>query len=170
MKKIVEYFRNPLHLSAALFVACLGVLAFAYISQYVFHYDPCILCLYQRKPYYAVLALSLVGMTFYKKRPAVTQYTLVLSALSFFVGAAIAAYHTGVEQAWWEGTKSCGDAGLPSGATLDQLREYLSTKRVTRCDVPSWKLFGLSMTNYNLAQSIIFGIGTLWLSLRNKNP
>lgn len=168
MKRVIEYFSDHRHLAAGLVLASAGILAFAYVSQYVFHYDPCILCLYQRKPYFAVIAMGVLAFALQKKEPRAAFGLLLACATAFAVGAGIAGYHTGVEQDWWKGTQACGDANLPVGASIEELREYLRNKRITRCDVPSWKLFGLSMTNYNLAQSVVLAGLTLWLALRGR--
>ena len=51
-------------------------------------------------------------------------------------------------------------------ADIEALRAYLENKKVTRCDVPTWKLFGLSMTVYNLiASTALFGFSALMLWL-----
>lgn len=168
MKNIIAYFSNHKHLALALAVISAGILAFAYVSQYVFHYDPCILCLYQRKPYFAVIVLAVLAFALQKKHPLWTYRLLLLCAVAFVVGVGISGYHTGVERTWWEGTKSCGDALLPKSATLEEMREYLTNKRITRCEVPSWQLFGLSMTNYNFMQSVVLAGLTTFLAIKGR--
>lgn len=170
MKQLISTFTRIRPLAALLLLLSVAILATAYISQYVFHYDPCVLCLYQRKPYFAVIALSLLALLLAGRKHGVARGLLAACAAAFAVGIGLALYHTGVEQSWWSGTQACGGGdGLPSGGNLDDLRAYLENKRVTRCDVPTWKLFGLSMTVYNLiASSGLFAVTTalLWLGWR----
>lgn len=168
MKKLFDFFSNHRHLALGLVAASIAILGFAYVAQYVFHYDPCILCLYQRKPYFAVIAMGIAAFTLQNKQPQAAFFLLLLCGIAFLASAGIAGYHTGVEQGWWKGTQACGDALLPRNATIDELREYLRNKRITRCDVPSWKLLGFSMTNYNFAQSLMLAIGTFWLAFRGR--
>lgn len=168
MQKIVALLSNHKYLALALAGVSLAILAFAYVSQYVFHYDPCILCLYQRKPYFAVTAVSLLAFLLHDKNPRWAFYLLLLSGAAFLAGAGIAGFHTGVEQDWWKGLQSCGDANLPQNATVEQLKEYLHNKKITRCDVPSWKFLGLSMTNYNFAQSLLLAAGTFYFAFRGR--
>ena len=171
MTQLILTFSRTRPLAALLLLAAVAILATAYISQYVFHYDPCILCLYQRKPYFVVIALSLLALLLDGRKPCWARGALYGCAAAFAVGIGLAFYHTGIEQTWWAGTQACGDATLPVAGDIDALRAYLETKRVTRCDVPTWKLFGLSMTVYNLIASTgLFAVtaGLLWLGRCRK--
>lgn len=167
MKQLLSTFSQTRPLAAVLLLASIAILATAYVSQYVFHYDPCVLCLYQRKPYFAVIALSVLALALAGKKPCAARGMVVACAGAFAVGIGLALYHTGVEQTWWAGTQACGGGdGLPASGDIEALRAYLENKRVTRCDVPTWKLFGLSMTVYNLiASSALFAFtaAMLWL-------
>ncbi len=166
MRTLIATFMQTRPLAAFLMLVSAAILATAYISQYVYHYDPCILCLYQRKPYFVVIGLSLLALLLAGKKPCIARWLLVGCAAAFAVGMGIAFYHTGVEQTWWQGTAACGDGGLPTTNDIEALRAYLENKRITRCDVPTWKLFGLSMTVYNLiASTILLGFTTLMLWL-----
>lgn len=171
MKQLILTFAQTRPLAALLLLASLAILGTAYISQYVFHYDPCVLCLYQRKPYFAVIALSLLALGLATTKPHYARLCLWGCAAAFGVGIGLSFYHTGVEQTWWEGTAACGGGTLPVG-DVEALRAYLENKRVTRCDVPTWKLFGLSMTVYNLmASSVLFVFTTamLWIGRVRKS-
>lgn len=167
MNKLISIFMQTRPLAAFLLLTSVAILAVAYISQYVFHYDPCVLCLYQRKPYFTVIALSLLALGLAGKRPCLARWAMLACSGAFAVGAGIAFYHTGVEQSWWAGTQACGGGdGLPASGDIEALRAYLENKRVTRCDVPTWQLFGLSMTVYNLiASTVLFGFTALMLWL-----
>lgn len=167
MKQLLLTFAQTRPLATLLLLASIAILATAYISQYVFHYDPCVLCLYQRKPYFAVIALSLLALGLAPSRPCLARWMLAGCVAAFAVGIGLALYHTGVEQTWWAGTQACGGGdGLPASGDIEALRAYLENKRVTRCDVPTWKLFGLSMTVYNLiASTALFAFGALMLWL-----
>ena len=48
-----------------LLLASTFALVFAYVLQFVFDYQPCILCLYQRLPFFAIIALSAVGLALF---------------------------------------------------------------------------------------------------------
>lgn len=161
MKQVIDLFSRTRPLALAIMAASAGILTVAYISQYVFHYDPCILCLYQRKPYFAAIALAAAAWLFDRSgRGKMARGFIMLCGLAFMTGMGIAGYHNGVEQGWWQGTQACADAGLPATANVEELREYLLNRRIVSCDVPIWKLFGFSMTAYNLLASTILAIFT----------
>src|SRR3546814_16966561 len=65
--------------------------------------QPCVLCLYQRYAY--GVALAFAGLAFLAAAHALgRRILLMLAGLAFAAGSAIAAFHVGVEQKWWEGT------------------------------------------------------------------
>lgn len=165
MKKLFDIITPPRHLAAFLLAASIGILSVAYISQYVFHYDPCPLCLYQRVPYFVVIVFSLVAIL--HNQPVVQRWLLKLCALTFAAGAGLALFHTGVEQGWWQGLQSCGDSALPAAGDVEALRAYLLNRQIVRCDVPIWQLFGLSMTVYNLMASVVLAVLTAGLLKRD---
>lgn len=163
--KIFTFHRN---LALFLAFACACVLGFAYVAEYIFHYSPCPLCLWQRKPYFAVIALSLAVLALERKNPKISFYLLLACGLAFAIGIGVSGFHNGVEQGWWKGLDSCGDTKLPDSASIEELREYLHNKKITDCGVATWKFLGLSMTAYNFMMSVGFTAFTLFFALRGK--
>lgn len=161
---------NITHKNLALLIcaASVGALAFAYTAQYGFNLQPCILCLYQRKPYFAVIALSLLAAFFADRKPRTAFALLLLSGAAFVVGMGIAGFHTGVENGWWKGLDACGDAALPENATLEQMQEYIMNRPIVRCDVAGWKFLGISMTGYNFMLSTALAAFTFFFALRKR--
>ena len=140
----------------------LGALAVAYGSQYWGGLAPCVLCLYQRAAYGAVIffaAAALVLVLGGKQRAA--QRLTGLCALGFLIGAGIAFYHVGVEQQWWPGTEACVGTAAGSAQTIEELRTQLLTAPVVRCDDVGWSLFGISMAGYNGIFSLALAAATL---------
>jgi len=137
-----------------LFVTTTGALVFAYIMQYVFDVQPCILCLWQRVPLgiTAMLALTAVVWRPYNQR---TQMLFIFCALSFLIELSLAVFHTGVELHWWLGTSGCVLSPL-HGTSPDDLRQQLLHTVVARCDQISWTFLGLSMANWNIPFSLGF--------------
>ena len=141
--------------------ASVVVLGAALLSQYVGGLEPCVLCLYQRVPYVlaiAVCALALLFMAVWRGpgKPLVGG-ALALCGAIFLAGAAIAAFHVGVEQGWWQGTAGCTGPDT-SAMTIDELREHLLAAPVVRCDEVAWSLFGISMAGYNLLVSLALAV------------
>ena len=135
-----------------------GALGAAYVAQYGFGLEPCILCLYQRVPY--LLAGLIALLSLFLSPEARLQRPLVLAgAVLFAVGGAIAFYHVGVERHWWVSVTACGGAA-PTGIGIEQLRADLLAKPARRCDQPEWDLFGITMAGYNVVASLLLAIGT----------
>ena len=125
-------------------LAALGALGAALISQFAFDLEPCVLCIYQRVPYVAVLFLGAVGIWVTMINRA---HLAVLTGLVFAAGAGVALYHVGVEQHWWPSAAGCGD--------FENFRAGLrDLKPVKPCDEVDWTLFGVSMATYNMAVSL----------------
>ncbi|WP_337998048.1 disulfide bond formation protein B [Oleispirillum naphthae] len=131
-------------------VTSLGILAAAFVMQYVFGIDPCVLCTYQRVPYALTTGFALFG-TAMPLAPARRRTVVLICAAIFAAGAALALYHVGVEQAWWAGSQGC--TGETATLTLADMEKALSVKPTVRCDAVPWTLFGLSLTAYNLIAS-----------------
>lgn len=131
-------------------VASLGALAMALIGQYAFGLYPCTLCIYQRVPFVVAAVLGGVSM-FYYTRPA-----LFLCGITFTVGTAIAAYHVGVEQAWWENIAGCSFD--TSDSSIEAIREQILNGPRALCTDVAWSLFGVSMAGYNVLFSAMMAV------------
>jgi disulfide bond formation protein DsbB len=143
-----------------LLVASAAILATAYGFQYIGGVEPCVLCLYQRVPYWLAIGLGAAALAAGRWR---RLQGLLLGALGvgYLVGAGIAVYHVGVEQHLFAGPQACGDAiGEPT--TLEELRAQLLGQPVVRCDEVPWALFGISLAGFNVLLSLALAAGGLW--------
>ncbi len=142
----------PRLIPMAILAASVGALAVAYIAEFVFGLEPCILCLYQRVPYAAtgILAILALGLP---PQSGVRTASVALCGAVFVAGAGVAVYHVGVEQHWWAGTAACGGA-LPAEMTVEALRAQLAAGPSKPCDQVDWALFGISFAGYNLMASL----------------
>jgi disulfide bond formation protein DsbB len=149
---------------AAAFAASLAMLAGAWAFQYIGGLQPCTLCLYQRWPYWAAMAIGLVGVIAARRIGARGIAALAgTGAVVFLAGAAIAGFHVGVEQHWWEGLSSCGGGALNDpNLSIDELRTRLFATPVVRCDEVPWSLFGVSLAGYNLIASLALAAASVW--------
>ncbi len=153
---IAEITAKPRLVFALLLGVSAAILAAAFASQYIGGLEPCVLCLYQRVPYGAVIALSGLGLGLSGLAPppkGVIVSLAGLCAVAFLINAGIATFHVGVEQHWWQGTEACGAAGT-TARTIEELRAQILAAPVVRCDVVPWSLFGISMAGYNVLASL----------------
>ena len=80
-------------------------------------------------------------------------------------GAAIAAFHVGVEQGWWKGLDACAAGAKPPGS-LEGAFDKLNKGQVGGCGDVLWSLFGISMAGYNFLISVAVGLFGLWSAWR----
>lgn len=138
----------------------------ALISQFVFGLKPCHLCLYQRYPY-ALLLILIVPLLSYPNIP-LTRLRVIIAVIGIVLlaGAAIAAYHTGVEYKWWPGPGDCTGGDTPD--SMDDLRKQIMEAPAVRCDEPAFVFLGLSMAGWNALYSFSLSLLAFGWSLKCK--
>ncbi len=146
---------------AALAAVCLAALIAAWIAQYGFGLQPCILCLYQRVPFAIGAALGLAALLPFVGRRG-RGVLLGLAGLALLVNAGIAVFHTGVEQHWWAGTAECGGGAVAVSSDAATLLEAMRQPVEARCDEPPWSLFGITMAMMNVPFSLVLAAAALW--------
>lgn len=129
-----------------LLIAAVSALFFAYVAQYFFGYQPCILCLYQRLPFFAIIgvtSLSLISKKF-------TKTAFFCAVILLLINCAIAFYHSGVEQKIFAGPSICSANNLNDFDNVEDLENALKATKAVRCDEPQLFLLKLSMANWNM--------------------
>jgi len=131
-----------------LIAASMTALTVAFGSQYLGGLNPCEMCWWQRWAYFAAIALLLPGLV--PSTPArARRLVLNLGGTALLCGAAVALFHAGVEQHWWQGFTACTATTGNSGG-LEDLRAAILAAPVTRCDEIPWSWFGISVAGFNL--------------------
>ena len=151
-------------------IASAIVLGAALLSQYWGGLAPCELCLLQRWPWAAAIAISLVAMVA-GGRPVLPWVALVL-AIVFALSATFAFYHVGVEQHWFAGPSACTASSGGAMTLEDMKRQILGTAPVL-CDRVQWSLFGVSLAGWNLLASlgmVVICTGTFRRTRRPASP
>jgi disulfide bond formation protein DsbB len=156
--------RDPAAAAAlAIFVLGAATLLGAWYFEYVLKLPPCPLCLEQRLPYHIVVPLSLlvaIAALVHAPRALITVGLLAIMA-AMLCGAALAAYHAGVEWHWWPGPTDCSGPVTDftvKGPLLDQLQSI----RVVRCDEAAWRFLGISLAGYNVLISLALAAIAAW--------
>ena len=128
----------------------------AYFIEYVLGHKPCKLCLYQRYPYFVSVFLIL-NILILKKYVKLTLLTLAL--VSFF-GSAIAFYHFGIEQGFFNEALICEAKNFNNNLSKEELLKNLEENTIS-CKTVTFRVFGLSLASINTILSfILFGIFT----------
>lgn len=123
-------------------------------------YAPCKLCLWQRWPHAAAIAIGAMILTTGMRGLA------WLGAAAAAVTGALGIYHTGVEQGWWEGPTTCTAGGTLGGSAEDLLGQIM-TAPLIRCDEVAWSLAGLSMASWNAILS--FALAAVWIAAARRS-
>ena len=133
----------------------LAMLAGAFAFQYIGGLAPCHLCLLQRWPHAAAVAIGLLAL-------AIPGRLLPLAgAAAALTTAGIGIYHTGVERLWWAGPTSCSAGSIAGLDVKDLLDPSIVVAPVIRCDEVAWQMLGLSMASWNVVLSL--GLALIWL-------
>jgi disulfide bond formation protein DsbB len=125
----------------------LGALGFQYIGGY----PPCEMCMWQRYPHFAAIAIGLIGgllLTMNVLPPSLARPIAWLALLCVLITGCIGVYHAGVEWRWWKGPSACTGTVFQMSGALDL------NAHVVSCENAAWRLFGISMAGYNAIISL----------------
>ncbi|QCO57071.1 disulfide bond formation protein B (plasmid) [Pseudorhodobacter turbinis] len=151
--------RNKLVFLAA--AGSAGLLLGAFGFQYIGGMFPCELCLLQRWPHAAAIAIGVFALF------CGARLLPYLGALAALASAGVALFHTGVERAWWEGLASCSGGSLGGLSVDDLLNPSVVIAAPVRCDAVAWEMFGLSMASWNGILSVVLAL--VWLAAARKD-
>ncbi len=90
----------------------------------------------------------------------------ILGAVAALATAAIALFHVGVEQTWWEGLATCTADTMGNVNVNDLLNTDVTVGAPVRCDAIAWTLFGISMAGWNMLLST--GLAVIWIKAARK--
>ena len=139
-------------------------LSYAFFVEYALGFDPCILCLYQRIPYYLLIIIGISGAVFKHHK-----YYLYLALLVFFGATILAGYHTAIENGLLDPSDRCNPGfNIPDGASADEIRAMLYDAPIATCTEAAFKIFGISMTEWNLILNFCLFVSTIFLIKKNK--
>jgi disulfide bond formation protein DsbB len=137
--------------SVLLLVLIVSIIALisAYFIQYVLGHQPCNLCLIERVPY--VLAIIIIFLTYKFKQ--FERKLIIILILLFLFSSILSIYHFGIEQGFIQESLVCDLQGGSKVLSKEELLLELQNKTVSCKDV-TFKLFGLSLTTFNIFISI----------------
>ena len=137
----------------SLFLISFVALVSAYFIEYILGHQPCNLCLYERIPYFLAILIVLINYKYDK----LEKYIILSLAIIFFIATILSLYHLGIEQGFIQESLLCD---LEKGANIldkDEILKQLQQKNISCKDV-TFKIFGLSLTSYNIIISILLTI------------
>ena len=143
---------NNIFLIVILAIISLTIIS-ALIIQYWLDQQPCKLCLYERIPYFLSMLL-IIKILFIKKYEKIT---LLILFLVFMSSAALAFYHFGIEEGFFNESLACTTGDLSKTLSKEELLELLKQHSISCKDV-SFRILGLSLAAINTIFSLLLSV------------
>ena len=150
---------KSLFLNLILFVSFVALLS-AFFIEYVLGHQPCNLCILERIPYVIAIVIILLNYKFSQFE----KLFLVLLIIVFLTATILSVYHFGIEQGFIEESLVCDLKNGSEATSKEEILKQLQEQKVSCKDV-TFKIFGLSLTTYNIVISILITINALKIYL-----
>ena len=150
---------KSLFLNLILFVSFVALLSALFI-EYVLGHQPCNLCILERIPYVIAIVIILLNYKFFQFE----KIFLVLLVIVFLTATILSVYHFGIEQGFIEESLVCDLKNGSEATSKEEILKQLQEQKVSCKDV-TFKIFGLSLTTYNIVISILITINALKIYL-----
>ena len=138
-----------------IFLISIVALTSAFFIEHVLGHQPCNLCILERIPYLLAIIIILLNYKFIH----LEKYFILSLTLIFLVATALSLYHLGIEQGLIKESLICELNSGPNLLSKEDILKQLQQKNVSCQDV-TFKIFGLSLTSYNILISLIISIST----------
>jgi len=151
------------------FLACAGLLAAAYVFEYVYYMDPCPLCIMQRIAVLLIGISGLVGFVFASSMMAKVSASIFM-LLSSILGMSVAGRHIWIQGLPADEIPTCGPSleymvdTLPWADVL-----ALMLRGNGNCADGHWSFIGLSMPQWVMVWYVGFAVVALYLLFKRKN-
>ena len=144
--------------------SCSIILLVVYYLEYLLDLKPCILCIYQRIPYFFAIFLAIIFLFIEDYKFQKIFYYLY--SITFLSSLLLAIYHFGIENNFWSAFTNCeiNDSYIKDKSNL---KEYLLEKEFVSCSKVNFSLLGISLVGYNIIISLFLLILSL-LKLRKN--
>ena len=131
--------------------SCSIILLVVYYLEYFLDLKPCILCIYQRIPYFFAIFLAIIFL--FLEDYKFQKIFYYLYSITFLLSLLLAIYHFGIENNFWSAFTSCeiNDSYIKDKSNL---KEYLLEKEFVSCSKVNFTLFGISLASYNIIISL----------------
>ena len=150
---------KSLLLNLILFVSFVALIS-AFFIEYVLGHQPCNLCILERIPYLLAIVIILLNYKFSQFE----KLFLVLLIIVFLTATILSVYHFAIEQGFIEESLVCDLKNSSEVTSKEEILKQLQEQKVSCKDV-TFKIFGLSLTTYNIVISILITINTLKIYL-----
>ena len=146
---------NKLITTKLIFIISIVALASAFYIEHILGHQPCNLCILERIPYLLAIIIILLNYKFIH----LEKYFLLALTLIFLVATVLSLYHLGIEQGFIKESFVCDIKNGSNLLSKEDILKQLQQKNVSCQDV-TFKIFGLSLTTYNVLISLLISFST----------
>ncbi len=143
-----------------IFLISITALLTAFFIEYILDHQPCNLCIIERVPY--LLAIIIIVLNY--KFQNLEKYFILLLSIIFFAASILSIYHLGIEQGFIRESLVCDLKNSSNLLSKEAILKQLQEKNVNCKDV-TFRIFGLSLTSYNILISLLLTFSTVKIYL-----
>lgn len=151
------------------FLACAGLLAYAFYLQLYQHLEPCPLCIFQRVAFFALGLVFLAGAAHSPKSAGGRRSYGVLALLASLGGIAVAGNHVRLQHLPPDQVPACGPG-------LDYMLDAMPIAGVIRkvmtgsgeCAAVDWSFLGLAMPAWSLICFVVLAVWAAYAAFRRR--
>ena len=133
-----------------IFIISVIALASAFFIEHVLGHQPCNLCILERIPYLLAIIIIILNYKFVH----IEKLSILLLILIFVSATILSLYHLGIEQGFIEESLVCDLKNSSNLLSKEDILKQLKEKNISCKDV-TFKIFGLSLTSYNIIISLL---------------
>ena len=132
-----------------------------FFIEYILGHQPCNLCILERIPYFLAIIVILLNYKFIEFEKLFILFLTII----FLFGTVLSLYHLGIEQGLIQESLVCDLKSESNLLSKEEILKQLQEKSVSCKDV-TFKMFGLSLTSYNILISILitFSAGNIYFN------
>ena len=132
------------------FLISILALVSAFFIEHALGHQPCNLCILERIPYLMAIIIIVLNYKFIH----LEKYFILLLILIFLAATILSLYHLGIEQGFIKESLVCDLKNSSNLLSKEDILKQLQEKNISCKDV-TFKILGLSLTNYNIIISIL---------------
>ena len=133
-----------------IFIISVVALTSAFFIEHILGHQPCNLCILERIPYLLAIIIIILNYKFVH----IEKLSILLLILVFVAATILSLYHLGIEQGFIKESLVCDLKNSSNLLSKEDILKQLQEKNISCKDV-TFKIFGLSLTSYNIIISLL---------------
>ena len=148
--------KNKALLIKLIFLISVVALVSAFFIEHILGHQPCNLCIIERIPYLLAIIIIILNYKFNHRE----KFFMLLLTIVFLLSTILSLYHLGIDQGFIKESLVCDLQNSSKILSKEEILKQLQEK-IVNCKDVTFKIFGLSLTSYNIIISLLITyIGT----------